>query len=342
MKLKKLSPLEKEEITRAVLLLRFRRTDPGPLAYKFMAYAKIAKALNLTVNEVTHLCRKAQSVPDPLKRLRDPARKLEQHHADYLLSERTLERWAGKTLPERSALFTAAFLGKTIAVTTLRRLYLRHKIKRKKVVKRKVVPPHQEAAYQRWKEVLVGALEQVKARGLKLMWLDETNFTKLALQTIEWSRRLTNLSVDQQDVYTGYRSVIATISEERGVELISIQAKAVTEYDFLRYLVDLSRANDKRPFALFMDNLSVHKTNAVKLMYERLQITPLFNIPYHPDNNPIEACFSQVKRHFSSRRLHCLANSLEFDREGAIREAFGKIEIQHVKNNVNRSVRALS
>ena len=59
MKLKKLNPSAKEEITSAVLLLRFRRTDPGPLARRFMAYAEIAKALNLTVNEVTHLCRKA-------------------------------------------------------------------------------------------------------------------------------------------------------------------------------------------------------------------------------------------------------------------------------------------
>ena len=66
-------------------------------------------------------------------------------------------------------------------MTTLRRLYLRRGIKRKKVRKAKVVPQHQAAAYQRWKDVLVGALEQVKARGLKLMWLDETNFTKLAL-----------------------------------------------------------------------------------------------------------------------------------------------------------------
>jgi len=56
MKLKKLSPLAKEEITSAVLLLRFRRTDPGPLARRFMAYAKIAQFLNLTVNEVAHLC----------------------------------------------------------------------------------------------------------------------------------------------------------------------------------------------------------------------------------------------------------------------------------------------
>jgi hypothetical protein len=107
MKLKKLSPLEKEEITRAVLLLRFRRTDPGPLAHRFAAYAKIAEALNLTVNEVTHLCRKAQRVPDPSRRRRDPARELEQHHVAHLLSGRTLERWAGKTLLERSALFTA-------------------------------------------------------------------------------------------------------------------------------------------------------------------------------------------------------------------------------------------
>ncbi len=174
------------------------------------------------------------------------------------------------------------------------------------------------------------------------MWLYETNFTKLALQTTEWSRRRTNLGVDQQDVYTGYRSAIATVSEERGVELVWIQEKAVKEYDFLRYLVALSRANDQEPFALFMDNLTVHKTNAAKLMYERLRITPLFNIPYHPSTNPIEACFSQVKRHFCRERLGCLANNAQFDREATIHEAFEQIRPEHVAHNAKRSMQALT
>ena len=98
MKLKALDAKRKAELTRAALLMRFRRTDPGPRSRKFMAYAGIATTLNLTANEVVYLCRKAQSVPDPLKRQKDPARKLDSHHVDYLTSERTLERWAGKTL----------------------------------------------------------------------------------------------------------------------------------------------------------------------------------------------------------------------------------------------------
>ena len=45
-------------------------------------------------------------------------------------------------MAERSALFTQTFPEKKIAVTTLRRLYLRHGIKRKRVVLAKVVPQH--------------------------------------------------------------------------------------------------------------------------------------------------------------------------------------------------------
>ncbi len=53
---------------------------------------------------------------------------------------------------------------------------------------------------------------------------------------------------------------MATVSEEKGVELIQIQDHAVNEIDFGRYLGNLSRVNNKQPFALFMDNLFVHKT----------------------------------------------------------------------------------
>lgn len=91
-----------------------------------------------------------------------------------------------------------------------------------------------------------------------------------------------------------------------------------------------------------MDNLTVHKSNAMKQMYTRLNITPLYNVPYQPETNPIEACFSQVKRHFKSKRLNCLVNSKDFDRDATIREAFDQIRPQHVRNNVRRSFNALT
>lgn len=74
------------------------------------------------------------------RRMRDPERLLEDCHIKYLVSENTLELWAGRTLAERSALFTQLFPDKKIAATTLRRLYLKHGIKRKVVRKVKVVP----------------------------------------------------------------------------------------------------------------------------------------------------------------------------------------------------------
>lgn len=158
------------------------------------------------------------------------------------------------------------------------------------------------------------------------MYVDETIFSKTTMMPLEWSRRRTNLQVDQTKVYTGYHAVIAAVSEAKGVELIHIQDRAVNAFDFGRYIGDLSRANSKRPFALFMDNLRAHKTNVMKMMYARLDITPLYNVPYFPDGNPIEACFSQVKRHFKSKRLNCIINNKEFITNDAIREAFDEIK----------------
>jgi len=60
-------------------------------------------------------------------------RKLDQEHVDFLTSPKTLEIWAGETLRMRTILFHRQFPNKRIAVTSLRRLYLRHGIKRKKV-----------------------------------------------------------------------------------------------------------------------------------------------------------------------------------------------------------------
>jgi len=167
--------------------------------------------------------------------------------------------------------------------------------------------------------------------------VDETVFSKASMKSLEWSRRRTNLQVDQEKVFTGYHAVIAAVSEENGVELIHIQDRAVNAFDFGRYLGNLSRANGGRPFALFMDNLSAHKTNVMKQMYTRLGITPLYNVPYTPSTNPIEHCFSQVKHHFKSKRLNCLVNDETFNVTDAIRDAFDQIQPQQVRNDVRHS-----
>ena len=52
-----------------------------------------------------------------------------------------------------------------------------------------------------------------------------------------------------------------------------------------------------------MDNLMVHKSRLVKQAYERLNITPIYNIPYSPDFNGIESYISMVEREYKSSLL---------------------------------------
>lgn len=57
-----------------------------------------------------------------------------------------------------------------------------------------------------------------------------------------------------------------------------------------------------------MDKLAVHRANAIKPVYEKLGIMPIFNVGYSPELNPIEAVFSKVKRTYNKQRLNCLVN----------------------------------
>lgn len=43
------------------------------------------------------------------------------------------------------------------------------------------------------------------------------------------------------------------------------------------------------------DNLSVHKTCAVRKLFEKAEVELLFLPPYSPDLNPIEMCWSKLK-----------------------------------------------
>ncbi len=123
---------QKTELKAIVLLLRFRTKQPTVKSFTYASYKVIAGVLNLTWHEVQHICRKAlqpTKVITPEKRVR----MLEKLHIDYLINQRTLEQMSGLTMKERAIRFHRLFTDKRIAVTSLRRLYHTHGIKRKKV-----------------------------------------------------------------------------------------------------------------------------------------------------------------------------------------------------------------
>ncbi len=111
--------------------------------------------------------------------------------------------------------------------------------------------------------MLLNEIEQVKRESRLIVYLDEINFTKRSLKLREWSGKNSNLTVDQKEVYVGYRSVIASMTEEMGIGLILIYEQAITGVDFAYYLKKLRAKSGKQPIALFMDRLAVHKSKEV-------------------------------------------------------------------------------
>ena len=79
----------------------------------------------------------------------------------------------------------------------------------------------------------MGEITHAKSVGRLIIYLDEINFTKRSIKLREWASKNSNLSVDQKEVYTGYRSVIASMTEETGIGLIMIAEQAIHHLEFI-------------------------------------------------------------------------------------------------------------
>ena len=237
-----MSDTKKAELLKAVLLLRYRTTQPNSSSHKFLSYKNISDTLNLNYHVVQHLCRNSllkQQLISPEKQVRV----LEQVHIDYLLSQRTLEMYSGLTMKQRTIRFHRVYTNKRIAVTTLRRLYLKNGIKRKKIRQEKPKPNLMRPNHLQECQTALNELREAKAEERVIIYLDELNFTKRSLLTREWSSKNSNLSVDQEEVYVGYRSVIASMTETKGIDHLQLHMEAINADNFIVYLKALLANN---------------------------------------------------------------------------------------------------
>ena len=140
----------------------------------------------------------------------------------------------------------------------------------------------------------------------------------------------------------GYKSVLASITEQEGVSRCQVYSRAITGEDFAAFLLKLRARYRKRKLAVFMDQLSVHKElEHVQPIYVEHKITPIFNVAYSPEFNPIEAVFSKVKAIFNQRRLNCLVRKIGFNADETIRIAFNRISRDHCTACMRKSMHLL-
>ena len=97
-----------------------------------------------------------------------------------------------------------------------------------------------------------------------------------------WSTAYNSVKVTDQKITVKTMAVIAGISEETGLETYLIHPRAIKTEEYLQFLEKLKGIYPDERILLFIDNLSVHKTVDARAAYERLNITPVFNVPYSP------------------------------------------------------------
>ena len=89
--------------------------------------------------------------------------------------------------------------------------------------------------------------------------------------------------------------------------------KSVNRDKFKMFLQEI---RDKYPFediALYMDNLSVHKSKEITDRMDELGLAYIFGPAYSPDFNPVETIFSIAKSYIKKRRLSAVIGGYEID-----------------------------
>ena len=102
------------------------------------------------------------------------------------------------SLEDRTADFSRAFPNKKISHETLRRIYIKNQVRKKKV-RVTNIPNRKES--KRIKKTIQEAkqqLEDYRQRGFRIIFIDETMITKSTIASHEWSKKYTNYQMDMK------------------------------------------------------------------------------------------------------------------------------------------------
>jgi hypothetical protein len=61
------------------------------------------------------------------------------------------------------------------------------------------------------------------------------------------------VTVNQDEVYAGFRTVIASMSEDNGVDLLHINTEITNQENFKKFVISLRRRHGRVPLVLFLD-----------------------------------------------------------------------------------------
>ena len=185
-------------------------------------------------------------------------------------------------------------------------------------------------------------MKELTDDGYHIIYMDECGFSTKTILNSDYSPLKTNHCIPMEMVNQPVYSLVLAISYENGVEHYEIFKKCIDENRFMSYLDDLSIANKHHKVALFMDNLSSHKTLKVRMKMQELGIEPIYSVPYFPDLNPTECCFSKIKGYYRRKKLNLLLNGKKMEMRDLVIESVNQLTIKDVQNFIKLSSKFLN
>jgi transposase len=218
-----------------------------------------------------------------------------------LTSRQALVRHASLSLDDRCKAFNEKSSFVKLSRTMLQKIYKMHKVKKRRIIVRKKPTRRNNRTRASKLNELRERLKDLEESGHTIVYIDETMFTRNTIASIlvSWQQHHDSSHFNRR----AYSFVLCGISTVNGIETYATYDFSVNKEKFVQNLEALRRDMGRRKVAIFMDNLSVHRSRFSLDYMKELGFEPVFNLPYEPDFNPIEHVFSKVKHNFKKMRL---------------------------------------
>ena len=207
-----------------------------------------------------------------------------------------------------------------------------HGVKKKKFRWFKVPKKKNEHGTAIMKGKMKSALAKAKAEGYRIIYLDETCFTRKTMLDMEWALPGENVTLDVAKINEPCLALLAAISKGKGLEHYRIFPKSVDTKKFKEWLRELRELNGDDKICLFMDNLSCHRSDKALNCMKELGFKYIFNLPYAPEYNPIELTFSLLKHKFKALRQQKLVGLRQEPHEALVKIAWESLRKGYIVN----------
>ena len=137
--------------------------------------------------------------------------------------------------------------------TLLRKVYTMQKIRKKKYRFFKQPKDHDLEKQKQQLVTMKQLMTKARNANYRLIFLDETCFTRKTMVDTEWSKLKENMFVDSARLEEPTLALLSAVSREKGQEHFRIYERSVNIVKFKQYLTELRTANGDDKICLFMD-----------------------------------------------------------------------------------------